>query len=311
MKDSWCQSACFYSEEKLSATVKTTRVAFIGLGAMGQPMAHHLISAGFELVGFDLAQEARSSLAAAGGRAAETISEAMVGADHVITMLPNGKIVRDALLGGNACGGLKPNAIVVDMSSSAPNDTRELGVELASRGLRLVDAPVSGGVKRAVSGTLTIMAGGADADIDEVEPVLKAIGHQVFRTGPVGSGHAMKAINNFVSGAGVLAAIEAVVLGRSFGLEPDTIVDILNSSSGKNNATEVKMKQFILSETFGSGFALGLMAKDIRIAADLANTLGMRLDALASTADAWDAAQKVLGPSEDHTRIIKYVEDHV
>ncbi|WP_373683254.1 NAD(P)-dependent oxidoreductase [Rhizobium leguminosarum] len=277
---------------------------------MGQPMAQHLISAGFEVVGFDLSKDARVKLADAGGRAAETISEAMVGASFVITMLPNGKIVRDALLGGNACGGLKHNAVVIDMSSSAPNDTRDLGLKLASRGLRLVDAPVSGGVKRAVSGTLTIMAGGEDADIEEAEPLLKAVGQQVFRTGPVGSGHAMKAINNFVSGAGVLAAIEGVLLGRAFGLEPETIVDILNSSSGKNNATEVKMKQFVLSETFGSGFAIGLMAKDIRIAADLAKTLGLRLDALASTADAWDAAQKALGPSEDHTRIIRYVEDH-
>ncbi|AUX79380.1 MULTISPECIES: NAD(P)-dependent oxidoreductase [Sinorhizobium] len=294
----------------MSTTVKAARVAFIGLGAMGQPMAQHLISAGFEVLGFDLSQDARQELAKAGGRAAETISDAMKGADYVITMLPNGKIVRGALLTGNACDGLKPGALVIDMSSSAPNDTRELGVELAARGFRLVDAPVSGGVKRAVSGTLTIMAGGVETDIEEAEPFLKAIGSQVFKTGPVGSGHAMKAINNFVSGAGVLAAIEAVVLGRSFGLEPNTIVDILNSSSGKNNATEVKMKQFILSETFGSGFALGLMAKDIRIAADLATTLGLRLEALASTADAWDAAQKELGPAEDHTRIIQYVTDH-
>ncbi|NKJ82631.1 NAD(P)-dependent oxidoreductase [Rhizobium leguminosarum] len=293
----------------MSSTLNATRVAFIGLGAMGQPMAQHLISAGFDVVGFDLSKDAKIKLADAGGRAAETISDAMVGASFVITMLPNGKIVREALLGENACGGLKQNAVVIDMSSSAPNDTRELGLELASRGLRLVDAPVSGGVKRAVSGTLTIMAGGEDADIEEAEPLLKAVGQQVFRTGPVGSGHAMKAINNFVSGAGVLAAIEGVLLGRAFGLEPATIVDILNSSSGKNNATEVKMKQFILSETFGSGFAIGLMAKDIRIAADLAKTLGLRLDALASTADAWDAAQKALGPSEDHTRIIRYVED--
>ncbi|MBX5088180.1 NAD(P)-dependent oxidoreductase [Rhizobium lentis] len=294
----------------MSATVNATRVAFIGLGAMGQPMAQHLVSAGFEVVGFDLSQDARQTLAKAGGHAAETMPDAMKGADYVITMLPNGRIVRDALLTDNACGGLRPNALVVDMSSSAPNDTRELGVELVARGLRLVDAPVSGGVKRAVSGTLTIMVGGSETDIEEAEPLLKVIGSQIFKTGPVGSGHAMKAINNFVSGAGVLAAIEAVVLGRSFGLEPHTIVDILNSSSGKNNATEVKMKQFILSETFGSGFALGLMAKDIRIAADLAKTLGLRLEALSSTANAWDAAQKELGPAEDHTRIIRYVMDH-
>ncbi|TGE86610.1 MULTISPECIES: NAD(P)-dependent oxidoreductase [Rhizobium/Agrobacterium group] len=294
----------------MSATVQNTRVAFIGLGAMGLPMAQHLVSAGFDVSGFDLSEAARGNLAAAGGRAGTSVADTMIGAGFVITMLPNGKIVREAILGAGACDGLTGNAIIIDMSSSAPNDTKALSRELASRNLKLVDAPVSGGVKRAVSGTLTIMAGGADEDIDQAEPLLKAVGQQIFRTGPVGSGHAMKAINNFVSGAGVLAAIEAVVLGRSFGLEAETVVDILNSSSGKNNATEVKMKQFILSETFGSGFALGLMAKDIRIAADLAQNLGLRLEALATTANTWDEAQRELGASEDHTGIIKYITQH-
>lgn len=282
-------------------------MAFIGLGAMGQPISQHLLSAGFDVCGFDLSAEAREKLVAAGGKSAATISETFKDADFAITMLPNGKIVKDAIFADEAWSFLRPNALVIDMSSSAPNDTRELGRLLVEKGLRLVDAPVSGGVKRAVSGTLTIMAGGEKAAVEEARPLFSAMGGQVFETGPVGSGHAMKAINNFVSGAGVLAAIEGVLLGKAFGLEPDTIVDVINASSGKNNATEVKMKQFILSETFGSGFALGLMAKDIRIAADLSKSLGMRLDALANTADTWDAAQMALGPSVDHTQIIEFV----
>ncbi len=277
---------------------------------MGQPMAAHLLAVGFKVTGFDLSDAAKLKLAAAGGAVTDTVSEAVGDADFIITMLPNGKIVRDALLGDNAWMAMKSNALVIDMSSSAPNDTRVLSKELEERGLRLVDAPVSGGVKRAISGSLTIMAGGNNVDIDEAQPLFDAMGGQIFRTGLVGSGHAMKAINNFVSGAGVLAAMEAVILGRSFGLEAETIVDILNSSSGKNNATEVKMKQFVLSETFGSGFALGLMAKDIRIAADLSRVLGLNLEALADTADTWDAALKALGPAVDHTMIIKYLTEH-
>ncbi|WP_280951825.1 NAD(P)-dependent oxidoreductase [Rhizobium chutanense] len=286
-----------------------TRVAFIGLGAMGQPMAEHLIKSNYDVRGFDLSKDARDALASRGGFPAESAAIAMADADIAITMLPNGKIVQDALFSGDAWKGLKPGALVIDMSSSAPTDTRDLAERLTAVGLRLVDAPVSGGVKRAVAGTLTIMAGGAEADITEVSTLFDAIGGQVFRTGGVGSGHAMKAINNFVSGAGVLAAIEGVLLARSFGLDANTVVDVLNSSSGKNNATEVKMKQFILSETFGSGFALGLMAKDIRIAADLAKSLDLNLDTLAETADTWDAAKNALGPSEDHTAIIKYLNN--
>lgn len=276
---------------------------------MGQPMADHLINAGFDVRGFDLSEEARTALQSKGGTPAVTAAAAMAGADIVITMLPNGKIVQDALFSDDAYKALKPGALVIDMSSSAPTDTRELSNRLEAVGLRLVDAPVSGGVKRAVAGSLTIMAGGSEADIAEASDVLGAMGGQIFKTGVVGSGHAMKAINNFVSGAGVIAAIEGVLLAQKFGLEPETVVDVLNSSSGKNNATEVKMKQFILSQTFGSGFALGLMAKDIRIAADLAKSLDLNLTALAETADAWDDAKQALGPGEDHTAIYKFLID--
>jgi 3-hydroxyisobutyrate dehydrogenase len=272
-------------------------------------MAEHLIQAGFDVRGFDLSDAAKQALEVKGGTPADTAAAAMTDADFAITMLPNGKIVQDALFAADAWNALKPNALIIDMSSSAPTDTRELAQKLSAVGLRLVDAPVSGGVKRAVSGTLTIMAGGAESDIDEATQVLAALGNNLFRTGTVGSGHAMKAINNFVSGAGVIAAIEGILLAQKFGLDAGTVVDILNSSSGKNNATEVKMKQFILSQTYGSGFALGLMSKDIRIAADLAKALELNLETLAETADAWDAAKQALGPSEDHTAIFKFLAE--
>jgi 3-hydroxyisobutyrate dehydrogenase len=284
------------------------KVAFIGLGKMGFPMAHRLLSAGFPVVGFDLSTHAAKEFTALGGKVESTVSTAILGADCVITVLPNGKIVQDALFNeNNPLEGALEGALLLEMSSSAPADTRILHGRL-TRGMRLVDAPVSGGVKRAVEGTLAIMAGGDAADIDQAQPLFAAMASKVFRCGPVGAGHAMKAINNFVSGAGMIAAIEAVQLGESFGLDPENMIEVLNASSGRNNATEVKMKQFILSGTFGSGFAAGLMAKDIRIAAQLSLDLGLDQPHLEQTADVWDAAARELGGDVDHTRISEYLK---
>ncbi|MQB07967.1 NAD(P)-dependent oxidoreductase [Agrobacterium tumefaciens] len=288
--------------------VSATKVAFVGLGAMGLPMAGHLVAAGFDVNGFDLSQEALARFSSAGGNACAEMASTFQDADIVITMLPNGKIVRDALLSGDNWRSLKKNALVIDMSSSAPADTRRLDAELAEKGIRLVDAPVSGGTRRAISATLAIMVGGKADDVEQAETILRAIGDKVFRTGPIGSGHAMKAINNYVSGAGVVATIEGVLLGEKFGLDPNVIVDILNASSGRSNTSEIKMKQFVLSETFNSGFALGLMAKDIRIASDLASELGMSLKSLLSTVETWEQANKALGGNADHTEMIKFLK---
>ncbi len=156
---------------------------------------------------------------------------------------------------------LAKDALIIDMSSSVPVDTQSLGKTLAERGIGLVDAPVSGGVRRAIDGTLAIMAGGDAALVERARPVLQAMAKSVFATGPLGSGHAMKALNNYVSAAGLVAACEALLVGRRFGLQPDTIIDVLNASTGKNNSTDVKMKQFVISESFASGFSLALMAK--------------------------------------------------
>ena len=189
------------------------------------------------------------------------------------------------------------------MSSSDPLGTRKLGDSLAAAGIALVDAPVSGGVRRAADGTLAIMAGGEGAVIDRIEPLLAAIGRSIFRTGPLGSGHAMKALNNYVSGAGLVAALEALRVGSAFGLDPAVIVDVLNASTGRNNSTENKLKQFVLSESFASGFSLGLMAKDIRTADELARALGIPAPLAERTAALWVEAARLLGPDADHTEV--------
>src|SRR5215470_959043 len=217
-----------------SAIVPPAAVAVIGLGNMGVPMGLRLIKAGFAVTGFDLLETARQNFASGGGRIANEVAAAVTSADVVVTLLPNGKIVREAVTGLREH--LKPGAIVVDMSSSNPIGTRALGAELIAAGHPFVDAPVSGGVRRAADGTLAIMVGGDGAIIDPIAVLL----------GALGSGHAMKALNNYVSSAGLIATVEALLIGRKFGLDPALMTDILNVSSGKNNTTELKLKQFII-----------------------------------------------------------------
>lgn len=285
-------------------------VAVIGLGQMGAPMAACLVGAGFAVRGADLSEAGRSALISAGGQAFTSAREAVDGASAVVTMLPNGRVVRDVLLGENGVAKLlPPSVIIIDMSSSAPADTVQLSDDLAKLGLALIDAPVSGGVKRAIDGSLAIMAGGQKDIVDRAKTILSAMGKSIFATGPIGSGHAMKALNNYVSAAGLIAACEATLVGKRFGLSPDIIVDVLNASTGRNNSTELKMKPFVISEAFNSGFSFALMAKDLRIAADLAKHLEMDVPQIASVADLWDDAKKNLGTDADHTEIYRYLEN--
>lgn len=205
---------------------------------------------------------------------------------------------------------MKPGAVVVEMSSSEPIATRRLGGALIGKGFGFVDAPVSGGVKRAVDGTLAIMVGGETATIDGIEPLLKAIGRVIFRTGALGSGHAVKALNNYVSGAGLIAAVEALHIGKAFGLDPDILVDVLNASTARNNSTEVKLKPYIISEPFNSGFFIGLMAKDIRTAKHLADELGVAAPLGDACADLWDQAAQTLGMGADHTAVARFIDKY-
>ncbi|MEF2557387.1 NAD(P)-dependent oxidoreductase [Aurantimonas sp. C2-5-R2] len=291
------------------------RVGFVGLGTMGAPMVRALIAAKRPLCLFDIDRDLTARLATeTGARAAETLSELGAASDLVITMLPNAAIVRGALLGEagskGVADGLSAGAVVVDMSSSYPVATQALGEELAAREIALVDAPVSGGVRKAESATLAIMLGGDDADaIETVTPILEAMG-AVHRTGRLGSGHATKALNNYVSAAGLAAACEAVIVGEAFGLDPAMMIDVINVSTGRNNSTENKLKPFILSGEFRkAGFALDLMAKDVTAAADLSDALGCPLPGLTEARTLWTQANRTLGKGADHTEIFRFLAD--
>lgn len=285
------------------------RIGFIGLGNMGAPMARHLVAGGYRVVAADAD---RATLERFCGSApcerARTLSDLGRSCRLVITMLPDGAAVRQVLLGEQGvAAGLVPGSVVLDMSSAEPLGTRELGRTLAAAGVSLVDAPVSGGVKRAVEGTLAIMAGGEPAAIARCRPVLAMLG-QAFVSGASGSGHAVKALNNYLSAVALAATAEAMLAGESFGIESATMLEILNHSTGRNSATEQKYPAFVLPRSFNSGFALGLMAKDLRIALGLAESLGTPSALLTECAALWSHAERLLGFSADNTEIVKYLE---
>lgn len=287
-------------------------IGFVGLGNMGAPMARRLVQAGYRLFVADSDDAALQSFLAAHSAMASapsTLGELARSIDAVITMLPDGKIVREVVLGpGGLAAGLSGGTVVVDMSSSDPIGTCDLGSQLGQRGVFLVDAPVSGGVKRAEDGSLATMVGGGPEGIARVRPLLEAMAKQIFLTGVLGSGHAMKALNNLVSAAGLWIAGEALLIGKQFGLEPETMVDVLNASTGRNNSTENKIKQQILSRGFASGFSLGLMAKDLRTANELAIETGTFAPFTQECAALWEDAARRLGNSADHTAAVQVLE---
>ena len=276
-----------------------TRIGFVGLGRMGRAMAPHLAGEGRQVTGHDLVRP--DPLPANVGFSARL--EDLAASDLIITMLPDGAAVRgvvDRLL-DEGCA-----AAVIDMSSSHPDDSRALAARLAERGLSFVDAPVSGGVSRAVSAELMIMAGGTDEAVAAAMPVLACLGRPVH-LGPAGCGHAMKALNNYVSAAGLIAAFEALATARAAGIAPGRFLEVINAATGRNNTTEVKIDRFVLDESYASGFALALMEKDVSIAASLmaaATRQGPLAGAvLAQLRDGLDR----LGADADHTEIYRTV----
>jgi 3-hydroxyisobutyrate dehydrogenase len=274
--------------------VKT--VAFVGLGTMGRPMTENLAKAGFVVQGFDLN----------GTGNARTLREAAAGAQALITMLPDGNAVREAVL--QALPHLAKGTIVIDMSSADPAGTRALGDALKAKGVHMLDAPVSGAVVGARNATLAIMVGGETEIFEKAKPVLAAMGNQLFHVGPLGAGHAVKALNNYLGAVGTLAGFEVLLVAKRFGLDPKPMLDAINASTGRNSTTERKIPRDILPGTFASGFKLALMAKDVGIAAELARGLGVDVPFMKTTLKAWREAEKALPRGADHVEIYKWQE---
>jgi 3-hydroxyisobutyrate dehydrogenase len=292
-----------------STSDETTALAkplgFIGLGAMGLPMAacaarhHALLACDSDPVRLALLVEEIGQPSTL--HTTPVAAEVGQRCDVVVLMLPSSREV--AAVVAELAPVLSPGALVIDMGSSTPGETRRLAAALAMRDIHMIDAPVSGGVPKAKTGTLSILVGGTDAAAATALPYLQAMGETIIRTGAVGSGHAMKALNNFVYAAGLLAAVEALRLGEAEGLDLDLLADVLNASSGRNVATETKLKQFILRGDYAGGFRLGLMTKDLENGVSMARESGIEAASLATCLDAWRRALDALGPDADNTEI--------
>ena len=284
-------------------TVFSGSVGWCGLGAMGAAMAPRLLPVTDTLVGYDINKDAAHTLTLS---RAEELAE-LATTKVLITMLPDGRAVRDVAETVLAAGF---SGLLVDMSSCHPQDSRALAADLAAAGCRFMDAPVSGGVAKAALGELMIMAGGAEADIQQARPLLARLG-TVQPVGPVGAGHAMKALNNYVSAAGLLASFQALATAEVAGIAPETFVKVINGSTGRNNTTEVKLEKFILNQAFNSGFALQLMAKDVNIACELIVAAGHGEKATSALAACLDDAVASLGTDADHTELFRYVTERL
>ena len=287
------------------------KIGFIGIGNMGWQMAGHLARAGHAVLAYDV----DAALCARFAKEFSTRQPAALGdlaqSSVIITMLPNGAVVRQALTeGGEAslANTLAPGSVLLDTTSSVPDGTRELGALLAKRGIGMVDAPVSGGRVGAVDADLVFMIGTNDEwALERVKPILCVMGKRMFRLGPLGAGHVMKSMNNFVSGAAYAASCEAFIIGQRYGLDLQAMLDVLNVSTGRNFSTERTMHR-IVKRTFDDTFKLGLFTKDLKIAADIANAAGVAAP-ISHLVHEWMAeARDALGGEGGHTTAYKYWE---
>jgi 3-hydroxyisobutyrate dehydrogenase len=305
-------------------------VGFIGLGNMGIPMSQHLVAAGYQVRGFDPSSAAIANFAAigsseAGGGVTAVAGLAAVGdgADAVILMLPDSDIVERVVLGrlasepgaepsaGGLLASLPAGSTIIDMSSSDPARTRILADQVAAADVTLIDAPVSGGVSGARAGTLAIMVGGPAAAFDRFQPMLATMGKKVIHAGDTGAGHAVKALNNLMSAAHLLASSEALIAGRRFGLDPAVMLEIINGASGRSASTENKWPNYILTEKYDAGFALKLMVKDLRLALSIEHATGVPSAASEAVVATWEAALADLPPDADHTSIARWLSDRI
>lgn len=284
-------------------------VGFIGLGAMGKPMARNLLAAGFSLAVYDIAPQAVAELADAGAFTAASPAELAARCDVIITMLPNADIVEETLRGpaGVFTGALE-GRLVVDMSSVDPASSRRMAAIAAAKGIGYVDAPVSGGTAGAAGGTLTIMAGGADADVARAMPLFLVLGKNIRHLGGVGSGDAIKMVNNLLLGVNMAALAEALVLGVKSGLSAETMLTVIGESSGASYALKSKLPTFIMEGRFEPGFAVDLQYKDLELAVASAKRERLPLPVTAAAQQVYELARAEGFGRADISAIVKVWE---
>jgi 3-hydroxyisobutyrate dehydrogenase len=290
-----------------------TPIAFIGLGLMGVPMVNNLLKAGFCVTGFDLNSEVAEKFSGQNNfKFSQTAVEAVSDAAVTILMLPDSSII-DGVIWGKAgqegiSAHLKKGSFLVDMSSASPVSSRDNNQKLNEIGISYVDAPVSGGVKKAIDGTLSIIVGGSSEDFEKTYPLLEVMGKSITHVGAAGAAHAVKALNNYISAAGLIAVSESLIAAEKFGLDTHVVNKVFNTSTGKNNTTENKVENFMLSGAFNSGFSLALMSKDVQIALKFIEDMECYSNLAQQCVKTSEEANQSLGKGADHTAVFKYVK---
>ena len=261
-----------------------TRIGFIGVGTMGLPMAVNLVKKGFAVTAYDLSAQAVKAAVAAGMTAAASAAEAVAGADVVVTMLPSSPHVESVYGGdGGVINAARKGTLCIDMSTVDPAASRRVAATAAERGLRFVDAPVSGGTPRAIDGTLAIMVGASVEDFQAALPALQAMGANVIHVGPVGSGEVAKLCNNLIAGVTAVAVSEAFRIAEGFGVDAKTVTEVIAKSSGNTWVMENMhpvpglVARAASSNDYAPGFMTDLMCKDVGLAVDAARNLRIPL----------------------------------
>jgi 2-hydroxy-3-oxopropionate reductase len=285
-----------------------TTIGFIGLGIMGSPMAANLLRAGYDVIGYDVSPGAVERLVAEGGKAAESVPHAASGVDVVITMLPNFPQVEAVAFGdGGVLESARPGTLYIDMSTIRPQTSRRLAGEGVERGLRVLDAPVSGGEKGAVDGVLSIMVGGSAEDFAAAAPVLEPLGKTIVHVGPPGAGQTVKAANQLVVGGTYALVAEAIVLLDASGVDAGLGLDVLAGGLAGSRILELKRASMVARE-FAPGFRIDLHHKDMGIVLDAAREAGVALPVGGLVAQLVAAARAQGHGSLDHSALLKVAE---
>jgi 2-hydroxy-3-oxopropionate reductase len=285
-----------------------TNIAFIGLGIMGRPMAVHLAKAGHQVTGYNRTPGKAAPLVDAGGRAAESIADAVRGAEVVCVMVPDSPDVVDVLTGEDGVfDNAKPGTLVVDFSSIRPDVTTQLAEQAKAKGVRLVDAPVSGGEAGAINAALSIMVGGEADDFEAAKPYLDVVGKTVVHVGPSGAGQTVKAANQLIVAANIQALAEAVVFLEAYGVDTDAALEVLGGGLAGSKVLDQK-KQNMLGRTFDPGFRIALHHKDLGIVTTAAREAGVVIPLGALVAQLMASALANGDGGLDHSGLLRGVE---
>jgi 3-hydroxyisobutyrate dehydrogenase len=287
------------------------KIAFLGLGDIGGLIAAHLVREPFSLVVWNrTASKADRFAREHKARVAPTPAAAVKDADVVITCLPSSVEVEAVLHGDNGMlSSLRSGAVLIDCTSGDPPTSRSIAAELRERGVDFIDAPVSGGTIAAKSGSLTVMWGGDAAVFERVRPVIEAFGKKIVHAGPVGSGDALKAVNNALLAVHILSTAEGLAVLVKAGVDPKVALEVINASSGRSNSSENLIPQRVLTRAFPRTFRLALLDKDIGIASVLAEDLHARTPLISLAARRFHEAREKLGEEADHVEAVKMVEE--